>query len=323
MEGNLISMETSPQLNVALTTAVAPIAWGSTYLVTQSWLPPDRPLFSAMVRALPIGLLLLVRGRELPRGEWWWKAAVLGACNISLFFALLFLGAYRLPGGLASTTTAISPLVVMLLAWPALGERAPLSRVAAGFVGIVGVGLLVLRNPGDVDLVGLGGALGAVLASAVGFVLVKRWPPPTDLLTVTSWQLVAGGLLLVPVALVVEGAPPVLDASAVGAYGYLSLVGTGLAYVCWFGGLGRLPAGSVSLIGLINPVVGTALGVWFMQETFGLAQAVGMVLVLGGVLAGQPVLAAHLAALRRRMGRHDARCAHGSPPPLPGGLTPR
>ncbi|MGI8993724.1 MAG: EamA family transporter [Nocardioidaceae bacterium] len=250
-------METNVQVKVLLMTTVAPVAWGSTYLVTQSWLPPDRPLFSATVRALPIGLLLLAARRELPRGDWWWKAAVLGACNISLFFALLFLGAYRLPGGLAATITAISPLLVMVLAWAALGERAPFARVAGGVVGIVGVGLLVLRNPGSVDLLGLAGALGAVLASAVGFVLVKRWPPPTDLLTVTSWQLVAGGILLVPVALVVEGAPPALDASAVGAYGYLGVVGTGLAYVCWFGGLGRLPAGSVSLIGLVNPVVGT------------------------------------------------------------------
>ncbi len=193
----------------------------------------------------------------------------------------------------------------MVLAWAALGVRAPFARVAGGVVGIVGVGLLVLRNPGSVDLLGLAGALGAVLASAVGFVLVKRWPPPTDLLTVTSWQLVAGGILLVPVALVVEGAPPALDASAVGAYGYLGVVGTGLAYVCWFGGLGRLPAGSVSLIGLVNPVVGTALGVWFMQETFDVAQAVGMVLVLGGVLAGQPMLARRLAGLRRRARRGE------------------
>ena len=162
MEDIIPSMETNVQVKVLLMTTVAPVAWGSTYLVTQSWLPPDRPLFSATVRALPIGLLLLAARRELPRGDWWWKAAVLGACNISLFFALLFLGAYRLPGGLAATITAISPLLVMVLAWAALGVRAPFARVAGGVVGIVGVGLLVLRNPGSVDLLGLAGALGAV-----------------------------------------------------------------------------------------------------------------------------------------------------------------
>ena len=50
-----------------------------------------------------------------------------------------------------------------------------------------------------------------------------------------------------------------------------------------------MPAGAVSLIGLINPVVGTALGVAFAHEVFGAAQALGILLVLGGVVLGQRV----------------------------------
>jgi probable blue pigment (indigoidine) exporter len=260
-----------------LLTAVAPVAWGTTYVVTETWLPPDRPLLAATVRALPVGLLLLAVRRRLPRGT----------CNIGLFFALLFLGAYHLPGGLASTVTATSPLVVMALAWPVLGERPAAVRVAAGAVGVLGVGLLVLRSPDGVTAVGLLGAGGAVLASAAGFVLVKRWELPADLLTVTSWQLVAGGLVLLPVALVVEGPPPALSGPALGAFAWLGLVGTGLAYVLWFRGLRRMPAGSVALIGLVNPVVATALGVLVAGETFGPVQALGMALCLGGVVAGQ------------------------------------
>jgi probable blue pigment (indigoidine) exporter len=48
-----------------------------------------------------------------------------------------------------------------------------------------------------------------------------------------------------------------------------------------------MPAGAVSLVGLVNPVVGTLLGVAFAGEVFGWPQAVGMALVLGGVVAGQ------------------------------------
>jgi probable blue pigment (indigoidine) exporter len=45
----------------------------------------------------------ILSGRlELPRGAWWWRAAVLGVLDISLFFALLFVAAYRLPGGMAA-----------------------------------------------------------------------------------------------------------------------------------------------------------------------------------------------------------------------------
>jgi len=268
-------------------TAVAPIAWGSTYIVTEQFLPPDRPLFAATVRALPVGLVLLAYRRRLPHGDWWWKAIVLGLCNIGMFFPLIFLAAYHLPGGLAATLQASSPLAVMAIAWLVIGERAGVVRVAAAVVGLVGVTLLVLRNPGHVDTLGLVGAFGSVLVSALGFVLIKRWKAPVDLLTLVSWQLVVGGLALLPVALIVEGAPPAIDAPAALGFLWIAGVGTGLAYVCWFRGLRLMSAGSVSIIGLVNPAVGTLLGVAFAHEVFGPAQALGMVLVLGGVLVGQ------------------------------------
>ncbi|MGO4258736.1 EamA family transporter [Marmoricola sp. RAF53] len=283
-------------LGTVLLTAVAPLAWGTTYIVTENFLPPDRPLFAATVRALPVGLVMLAWRRRLPHGDWWWKAVVLGLCNIGLFFPLIFLAAYHLPGGLAATLQATSPLAVMAIAWPLIGERPAAVRVGAALVGIVGVALLVLRNPGHVDTLGLVGAFGSVVVSALGFVLIKRWPAPTtahmvggapDMLTLVSWQLVVGGLALLPVALLVEGAPPALDAPAVAGFAWIAVAGTGLAYFCWFRGLSRMPAGAVSLIGLVNPVVGTLLGVAFAAEAFGWTQALGMALVLGGVLAGQ------------------------------------
>ncbi|WP_372733833.1 DMT family transporter [Nocardioides sp.] len=288
-------------LRIVLLTAVAPAAWGSTYLVTERFLPPDRPLFAATVRALPVGLVLLAVLRRLPQGQWWWRALILGACNIGMFFPLIFLAAYNLPGGLASTVQAASPLAVMAIALPLLGERATMVRIGAGLVGLVGVGLLVLRSPDGVTTLGLAGAFGSVAISALGFVLVKRWPPPVDMLTLVSWQLVVGGLLLLPVALIVEGAPPRLDAHALGGFAWIAVVGTGLAYYCWFRGLAAMPAGAAALIGLLNPVVGVSLGVMVAGEAFGLIQALGVALVLGGVIAGQPALIA-LARQRLRLG---------------------
>jgi probable blue pigment (indigoidine) exporter len=287
LEDILVSMEIN-RGRALLLTAFAPVAWGTTYLVTERLLPPDRPLLSATLRALPTGLVLLAVTRRLPHGDWWWRAALLGVCNIGMFFPLLFLAAYRLPGGLASTLQATSPLAVMALAALLIGERAGAARVAAAGVGVVGVALLVLRSPGHVDTLGLVGAFGSVAVSALGFVLIKRWTPPVDLLTLVSWQLVVGGLALLPVAWLVEGPPPRLDAGAVGGYLWLMVAGTGLAYWCWFTGLRAMPAGAVSLIGLLNPVVGTTLGVFVAGEAFGPLQAVGVVLVLGGVVAGQP-----------------------------------
>ncbi len=305
-------METT-SARTLLVTAVAPVAWGSTYLVTEQFLPSDRPLFAALVRALPAGLLLLAFTRRLPRGDWWWRAIVLGVLNIGLFFPLIFLAAYHLPGGLAATLQAASPLAVMALAAGIVNERPGSLRIGAALVGLVGVALLVLRSPGQVDTLGLIGAFGSVLVSALGFVLVKHWQAPVDMLTLVSWQLVVGGLVLLPVALVVEGAPPALDARAVGGFVWLGLVGTVVAYVCWFHGLNRMAAGAVSLVGLVNPVVGTVLGVLIAGEIFGWTQALGMALVLVGVLAGQ-TWGARMAAW---IGSRAARRQHTSPMPEP------
>jgi len=285
-------------VTVALT-AVPPVVWGSTYAVTQLWLPPDRPFFAAAARVLPAGLLLLLWVRRVPRGVWWGRSAVLGALNHGLFFALLYVAAYRLPSGLGSTLTALSPLVLMGMAFLVLREHQARVTIGAAVVGVAGVVTLVWQNEsaGTVDPVGVAAAVGAVLSSSLGFVLVKRWAPREDVLVTTTWQLVAGGLLLVPVAAVVEGAPPALDGSALLALAYLGLVGSAVGYVLWFRGLTRMDAGAVAVVGLVNPVVGTALGVALLAEPFGPLHLAAVAVTLGSVLVAQAPVRRRLAVL--------------------------
>ncbi|GAB2778459.1 hypothetical protein GCM10027020_35030 [Nocardioides salsibiostraticola] len=292
-------METIGWRIVAIT-AIAPAAWGTTYIVTSELLPPDRPLFAATMRALPAGLILLAWRRRLPTGDWWWRSIVLGVCNIGLFFPLIFLSAYRLPGGLASTIQATSPLVVMGVAWLLLSERPGAARITAALVGLLGVTLLVLRSPGQLDPLGVLAAFSSVAVSALGFVLIKRWSAPVDLVTLVSWQLIVGGLLLLPLGLLIEGPPPALDLGAAAGLLWIGGAGTILAYICWFHGLRSMPAGAVALVGLLNPVVGTVLGILIAAEVFGLAQALGVALVLGGVLGGQPAVAQAVRRWRTR-----------------------
>src|SRR3546814_1764969 len=52
-----------------LLTALAPIIWGSTYIVTSELLPPDRPFTAAFIRVFPAGLLLVLLIRRWP-GAW-------------------------------------------------------------------------------------------------------------------------------------------------------------------------------------------------------------------------------------------------------------
>ena len=130
-----------------LFTAVTPIVWGSTYIVTSQFLPEFSPMTVAMLRALPAGLLLLLIVRQLPEGIWWARAFLLGALNISLFLSLLFVAAYRLPGGVAATVLSVQPLIVIFVARLLLGSPIRALAVLAAGAGVAGVALLVL-SPG-------------------------------------------------------------------------------------------------------------------------------------------------------------------------------
>jgi len=100
-----------------LLTAVVPLIWGSTYLVTTQWLPPGLPFSAGVLRVLPAGLLLLLWTRHLPQKQEWPRLLLLSLLNIGAFQALLFMAAYRLPGGIAAVLGAIQPLLMMGLLW--------------------------------------------------------------------------------------------------------------------------------------------------------------------------------------------------------------
>ena len=270
-----------------LLTALAPISWGTTYAVATEFLPAGHPLFVASMRSLPIGLLLIVGLRKLPQGIWWWRMLVLGGLNIGIFQALLFVAAYRLPGGVAATAGAIQPLLVVLFSWLILSEKPGRPSVIAAIAGFVGVGLLVLGPSARLDGVGLLAAIAGAVAMGLGTVLTKRWRPPVPLIVFTAWQLAIGGLLLLPVALVVEG--PLTELSSTNLWGfiYLGLIGTALAYALWFRGIQRLKTSAVAALGLLSPVVATLIGYLFLQQTLTPVQLLGVAVVLGSVLLGQ------------------------------------
>ena len=105
-----------------------------------------------------------------------------------------------------------------------------------------------------------------MLLSSLGFVLTKKWAVGQKTLAITSWQLIVGGLLVLPFALLVEGGVPEIDRSAAIGFTYVTVVATALAFVAWFAGLRHLPAGTVGLVGLLNLVAGVLLGTFVAAE---------------------------------------------------------
>jgi probable blue pigment (indigoidine) exporter len=126
-------------------TGLAAVIWGTVYLVTTRWLPEGYPLTISLIRALPAGLLLLAFVHELPKGVWLFRVLVLGGLNFSLFWWLIFVSAYRLPGGVAATVNAVQPVFVVGLSWLLLGAPLRWAAVGAALGGVVGVALLVVQ----------------------------------------------------------------------------------------------------------------------------------------------------------------------------------
>jgi probable blue pigment (indigoidine) exporter len=241
-------------------TALAPAIWGSTYLVTTQMLPAGYPITLAVLRALPAGLLLLALTRRLPPVAWLGRTFLLGALNFAVFWTLLFVAAYRLPGGVAATLGSLQALMVIVMARGWLGTRIRMGAVAAAMAGVFGVALLVLGPDAALDPVGIAAGLGGAASMAAGTVLSRKWQPPVSALSFTAWQLTAGGLLLVPFALVFEPALPALTPVNLAGLFWLGLIGAALTYWLWFRGLARLEPGAASMLGMMSPVTAVILG---------------------------------------------------------------
>lgn len=168
-----------------------------------------------------------------------------------------------------------------------LGERLHARIVGASLLGLGGVALLVLRADARLDGVGIAAGLAGACSMATGVVLTKRWGRPVSLVAFTSWQLIAGGLVLVPLALVREGLPAELTARNLAGFAWLATGGTAVAYVLWFRGISRLPVGQVSLLGVLSPIVAVLSGWLVLDQHLTSMQLVGFGLTFVALRVGQ------------------------------------
>lgn len=122
---------------------------------------------------------------------------------------------------------------------------------------------------------------------AAGTVLSRKWQPPVSALGFTAWQLTAGGVILVPLALMLEPALPPLTGANLAGLIWLCLFGAAASYALWFRGVARIEPGAVSMLGMMSPVTAVALGWVVLGQSLSPLQGLGAAIVLGAVWAGQ------------------------------------
>lgn len=284
--GPFITPSTSSTRSLLALAAAGPILLASAYVLTAQL--PAMPLWNAVTRVLPAGLLLLAIHPSLPSGMWWHRSLLLGLLNFGGFFALQAFSLHRIPGGVAATVAAMQTLLVPLGATALLGDRFRWPQLVAACAGVVGIALLVLRGSDDLDPPGVAAAALLAVLTATGMLLTRRWGLPTGVhhTTATAWQMLAGGMLLLPASVIVEGMPPAMTAAGWSVTAWIAVGGTALAFAIIFGAMhhGLAPV-SVSRLMLLCPLVATAAGWIAYRQTLTPPQLLGAALVLTSIAA--------------------------------------
>jgi drug/metabolite transporter (DMT)-like permease len=250
--------------------AIVYLVWGSTYLAIMVGIETLPPLLMSSARFLVAGVILFlwaIRRGSRPDLRGWVAAAVVGA-------ALLFAGnggiawaETRVDSGVASLVVAVVPIWLAVLELVVLRRRPRPAVVAGLVVGLGGVALLVGPG-GSVDAVG---GIVIVLASfawAAGSLYAQHAPLPEDYLLTAGMQMLAGGALLaVAGAAAGEGAHVQAPSwASLGAFAYLVVVGSLIAFTAYGWLLRNASATLVGTYAYVNPVVAVLLGALVLGE---------------------------------------------------------
>jgi drug/metabolite transporter (DMT)-like permease len=289
------------------------LIWGGAFFfisVAVHAIPPLTYVWLRLTIAAAGLWLFLLWKREtiaLPRSVWG-SILLLAVLNNALPFALFGWGQTHIASGLASILNATTPIWGVLVAHLfTKDERMTPRKVGGVLLGFGGVAMMIgpslLANLGSSALA----QLACILASfsyALAAVWARRFRrmgiPP---MTVTTGQLTAGALVMLPIAFVVDrpwthafpGFGPIAAISA------LALLCTAFAYVLYFRLIDKAGATNALLVTLLVPPTAILLGALFLGEVLAPQDFLGLVLIALGLAAidGRLISALRPAQFRR------------------------
>jgi drug/metabolite transporter (DMT)-like permease len=260
------------------------VIWGSTYLFIAITVETIPPLLAVSTRFIAAGAIMAAvvrrRGGSLRVSRRALLSCVVIGCLLPGANAVLFFAERTVPTGLASLLIASVPLWVVLLRL--LGhERIPTAALGAVGFGFAGVAVL-LRPSGGATAVGIGLCLLSAVMWSVGSVLAARLRMPDDTFAATTYEMLAGGLIMLPLGLTSVGTVSPSTGSLL-AWLYLVTIGSVVGYTAYTWLLANAPLGTVSTYAYVNPVIAILLGVLFRGETLTTQILIGAAIVVASV----------------------------------------
>jgi drug/metabolite transporter (DMT)-like permease len=274
--------------------------WGASFLFIKLGVAEMAPETLVALR-LTVGALVLLAvlyggGLRLPgQLRAWGDFLLLGVIGLIFPYLLIAWSEQAIPSGMAAILNATTPLFSVLLTYVWTREDRlsgmKLLGVAVGFVGVlvaVGVEDLSLANADtQAQLAVLGAAACYGWAGIYGRRAFRGMPA----LVPATGQLLAGALIMTPIALALRGIPsPLPSPTALGAVLALAIFGTSAAYILLYWLMERIGATRTSMVTYLLPPFALTYGALFLREPIPLNALLGLALVVAGILLANGVL---------------------------------
>jgi drug/metabolite transporter (DMT)-like permease len=266
--------------------------WGFSYPATKLMLQSIDVWTGRALIMGSAGILMLMlapamgQSIRVPRGQW--RNLIIAALlNMTIFQIGMTFGVHYFSAGRTVVIVYTMPLWAMLFAWPFLGERPTMLRLAALACGLAGLAVLMSQ-----DFAGLADAtLGALctlvgaIAFGLGTVWMKRSAWTNDPTVVAGWQLVLGTVPVIPCWWFLGSDTDWAAVSMVswGGLAFNLIIANILAYFAWFRVLSVFPASISGLGTLAVPIVGVSASAAVLGDVVGWREITALALIVAAL----------------------------------------
>ena len=252
----------------------------------------NNPFWLACFRSVMTGLMLAplalknLRQRNLQLGgRDVLVIAGVGLIGVTLMSSLFHLGITYLPANIAALLFSCNPVFVVLFAALLLSEKITVRKVGAVLLCLCGIFVLARDRSVGLSLTGILLMAASTLAFSLYTVFAKKIIPRYGALPVTTFAALIGGIILLPIALLVEGAP-------FATYGlvdwaglfYLATFGTAIAYFLYIYGVGHVGAGAGSMAFFLKPFAAALFAWLILGEKFSTPELIAGAFILAGMV---------------------------------------
>ncbi|MEC1180526.1 DMT family transporter [Metasolibacillus meyeri] len=259
---------------------------GSSFAVGKIGLNYSSPLLLAGLRFLLAGIIMAVIVKLLKRKQPsdlknWGRVTIIGTLQTAGVMGCIFISLRTIPASESSILTFMNPLLVIIFGTLFLGIKYKWYQWSGVALGFLGVGI-TLGGINDFKIGIVFGAFSAVFW-AVSTLLVNKWGMNFDTWSLSAYQMLFGGTLLLLLSLVLENPYFIVNTNSIFILLWLSIMSSIVQFAVWYFLLQNGEPGKTSSYLFLAPLFGVLTGSILLDEPISYSLIVGGVFILTGI----------------------------------------